>query len=397
MVTQETHTKQHTLKLIAGGKDYFTTLVNMLHLAVDTIYIQTYIFNDDETGKLVTNALIEAANRNVKVYVLVDGFASQGLGKTWIKNISNHGIQFHFFEPIFKSSHYYFGRRMHQKVICIDAKFVLIGGMNIADRYNDLPHRSAWLDFAVKIEGKIVSEITTYCKAFWDQCVNSKNNLNITSISALAVDKQVEKNDVRLRINDWTAHKNEISNTYLEMFRYAKKDIVILCSYFIPGKAIRRAMAAASKRGICIKIITAGPTDIYITKLAERWLYDWLLRHQIVIYEYQKNVLHGKLAVCDQAWTTIGSYNINNISAYASVELNVDIYDQPFALQVIHELNEIIAKDCVAITKHHHQHNNNWIKQCSRWISFYFIQSLFMLFTFYFKRRLDLPKTRLKK
>lgn len=397
MVQQETHTKLHTIKLIAGGKDYFSTLVEIIHSAKETIYLQTYIFNDDVTGKMITNALIEASLRKVKVYILVDGFASQALGNHWVRNLRNQGIYFQFFEPIFKSAHYYFGRRMHQKVVVADGAVALIGGMNIADRYNDLPHRSAWLDFAVKIEGAIVLKINAYCKNFWDKCFQHKNDLNKDPFTKIQDDEPEKNKDLRLRINDWTAHKNEISNTYLEMFRYAKKDIVILCSYFIPGKAIRRAMAASAKRGINIQIITAGPTDIYITKLAERWLYDWLLRHQIVIYEYQKNVLHGKLAVCDQEWTTIGSYNINNISAYASIELNVDIYDKTFALQVMNELNTIISNDCIAITKLHHQHSTNWMKQISRWFSFYFIQSVFMLFTFYFKRKLDFPKTRFKK
>ena len=116
-------------------------------------------------------------------------------------------------------------------------------------------------------------------------------------------------------------------------------------------------------------------------------MYDWLLRNHVEIYEYNKNILHGKIAVCDDEWMTIGSYNVNNISAYASIELNLDVYNPSFAREVRLELQKITNDDCVPITSERHKKTKNIFKQFLRWLSYQFIRITFYLFTFYFKQR----------
>jgi cardiolipin synthase len=180
-------------------------------------------------------------------------------------------------------------------------------------------------------------------------------------------------------------HKNEISGTYIEMLRHAKSHITILCSYFLPGKVIRRQMLHAIQRGVSIRVIAAGRSDVALSKYAERWLYDWLLRNGIELYEYQKNILHGKIAVCDDKWMTIGSYNINNISTYASIELNLDVHNSSFAKEVRETLENIISSDCIQITSVHLIQNKNIFKQFARWLSYQLIRITFYLFTFYFR------------
>ena len=171
------------------------------------------------------------------------------------------------------------------------------------------------------------------------------------------------------------------------MLRTAETEIIILCSYFLPGKVIRRQIRYAIKRGVKVRVIAAGRSDVMLAKEAERWLYDWLLRTGVELYEYQPNVLHGKIAVCDHQWATIGSYNINNISAYASIELNIDVLDPVFAAGVHTTLEEIIIKDCKRITTEHQVKTRNIFKQFIRWFSYQFIRLVFYLFTFYFKHR----------
>ncbi len=87
------------------------------------------------------------------------------------------------------------------------------------------------------------------------------------------------------------------------------------------------------------------------SKYAERNLYRWLFRNNIEIFEYEKTVLHGKIAVSDKHWVTIGSYNLNNLSAYASVELNLDVANGTLATNVDNCLQEVIDKDCIQITE----------------------------------------------
>lgn len=372
--------------ILNGGNEFFTTLEKMIQEAKSLIHIQTYIFSDDETGKNIANALIEAAHRKVEIYIIADGIASQSLSKNFIDRLTSNGIHFRFFEPLLKTKACYVGRRLHQKIICIDHQKALVGGINIANRYNDLPKMKAWLDFAVWIEGEVVIAINDFCQSIWHSLPyrdieignNTKNNFEKINFNEIC--------KIRIRRNDWIRHKNEISISYLEMLRNAQQEIIILCSYFIPGKAIRRLLSSAAKRGVKIKVITAGPSDVMIAKRAERWLYDWLLRNNIELYEYQKNILHGKLAVADQQKITIGSYNINNISTYTSIELNVDIDNSSLAKQLHQKLTAIIDEDCYKITKQNHQTAKNAIIQFNRWLSYQFISVILKAVTFFFKR-----------
>ena len=146
-------------------------------------------------------------------------------------------------------------------------------------------------------------------------------------------------------------------------------------------------MARAIKRGVKIKVIVAGQSDIIIGKYVERWLYDWLLRKGILIYEYQKNILHAKIAVCDDKLMTIGSYNINDLSAYASIELNLDVKNNTFCREVRKTLEEIISNDCIQITSETYNKSNNVFKRILNWSAYQFIRIIFYLFTFNFKQQ----------
>jgi cardiolipin synthase len=170
------------------------------------------------------------------------------------------------------------------------------------------------------------------------------------------------------------------------MFRHAQSHIFIICSYFLPGKIVRRLLKNAAKKGIKIKIIIAGTSDVSISKYAERWMYDWLLRNKMEIYEYQPTILHAKASVCDGQWLTLGSYNLNNLSAYASVELNVDVVNVGFAMEFEKALSRIMENDCKAITVEEHLKTKNILKQFIRWLSYQMIRMIFFLLTFYYKQ-----------
>lgn len=146
-------------------------------------------------------------------------------------------------------------------------------------------------------------------------------------------------------------------------------------------------MMRAIKRGVKIKVIVAGKSDLVVAKNAERFMYDWLLRNNVEIYEYQNNILHGKIAVCDDQWMTIGSYNVNDISAYASIELNLDVKSPAFTKHVAATLDKIIADDCVAITRERHTRTKNIFRQFFRWASYELFRLGFHVFTFYFRQR----------
>lgn len=382
----KTFTK-NKIRLIKSGTSYFDLLIKIISQAKEIIHLQIYIFDDDYTGKLIIEALKIAAKNNVKIYVIVDGFASQNLPKGLIDNLKKEKIHFRFFKPFFKNNNFYFGRRLHHKMIVVDTKYALVGGINIADRYNDVEDINAWLDFAVYIEGPITNELNILCWKTWNG-FKANYVFNPSKIKNILFD--FTENDsalCKISRNDWVRNKNEISTTYKEIFENAEQEITIICSYFIPGTIIRKYIKIAIKNGVKIRLILANQSDVKIAKFAERWMYDWLLRNKIEIYEYQPTVLHAKMCVADNIFVTIGSYNINDISAYASIELNIDINDKKFANQVTHILDDIIAKDCILISKELYAKTNTIFKRLQNWVCYkIFIITLF-LFTFYFKQR----------
>ncbi|MEI9908208.1 MAG: phospholipase D-like domain-containing protein [Bacteroidota bacterium] len=383
--TNDHYTTRNKVKLVRGGKPYFDQLLQMINSAAESIHLQTYIYHDDETGLLVAEALKAAVKRKVEVYLLVDGYASGAMSKSFIKVLQQSGIQFRFFNPLFKSRHFYFGRRLHHKVVVTDSMYAMVGGVNITDRYNDLPAKSAWLDFALHMEGEAAKELCVLC---WKTWKNYPVNMEPTPCEKKEIQFDIQPGEtcqVSMRRNDWVRRKYEISATYIDMLRNAKSHVTILSSYFLPGRVIRRQLSYAAKRGVKVKVITAGMSDVMLAKYAERYMYGWMLRHNIELYEYQPNVLHGKIAVCDGQWMTIGSYNINDISAYASIELNMNVRNEPFARDAELVLLGIAEKDCIRVTHEYYVQTNNIFNQFARWFSYQFIRVVLYLFTFYFK------------
>lgn len=369
-----------SVQLIQGGKDYFHLLNQLIRQAKDSIYLQTYIFEEDQTGNEVANELKAASHRKVKVFLLVDGYASGHLSSPFISQLREAGVHFRMFDPLLKSKYFYLGRRLHHKIVVIDNTCCLVGGINISDRYNDLPGQPAWLDWAVYAKGEIALQLAQLCQ----------QRVNPPSLKSFLRPKNsgnaIDDNQVSVKVNDWVRGKKEITASYLRMFLQATNRIIIMSAYFLPNDQFRMAMRKAARRGVKVQLILAGPSDIALAKYAERYMYRWLLKSGIEIYEYQKSILHGKMAVYDGIWATVGSYNVNNISAYASIELNLAIDDRPFAQQVESSLKSVMTDGCVRITADHINHAG-LITRILQHGAYYIFRIVFFLFTFYFKQR----------
>ena len=377
------YTSANRLKLLRAGNEFYAKLYELIEQSAQSIYFQIYIYEDDETGQQVTEALIRAANRGVKIFLLVDGYASQGLSREIIKNLIGSGVNFNRFEPIFKSKSYYFGRRMHHKVMVFDSYKALVGGINISNNYSDEYENPAWLDWAVYVEGKVVEQLEDVCKRkvkkTGGRIFNIKPDKIKIDLSSVCKAKP--------SINDWINRKMEITQSYLEMFSKAKSHVYLMSPYFLPGGELLKAIIAAANRGVQINLILTGVSDIKIAKHAERYMYRQIFKHNIHIYEYQPKVLHGKLATYDGKWTTVGSYNVNNISAYASVELNLDVDNVPFALDVEQRLKRIIAIDCTRLDESDYLKKMNYFKLFIQRSAYDIFRLILFLFTFYFKQK----------
>lgn len=328
------------IELVHSGEDYFSCLHNIISNAQSEIHLQTYIFENDSTGARITNALKKAVMRNVKVYVLLDGYGSSSLSRKYIKHLKQHGINVRFFSPFFSQNSFYLGRRLHHKIVVADAKVSLIGGINISDRYSGTETQEPWLDYAVYIENKAVAEhLQQLCRKIFFKKIRYYSWGKIKSTFYW-----VGGASVRIIQNDWMKRKNEISTSYIKSIRNAKKEIIIVSSYFLPGRKLANALKKASaSKGVKVKLILSGISDVPFMKRATYYLYSSLLKHNIELYEWKKSVLHGKVAVVDREWATVGSFNLNHLSSYGSIEMNAEINSREFSEKLATHLHHIIS------------------------------------------------------
>lgn len=332
---------QDRITLIRSGAEYFDTLKDILQLARYCIHLQTYIFEEDETGQTVAKVLVQKAQQGVKVCVLVDDFGSKELSKSFREYLLSQGVQFRSFSPlqIFRLR---FGRRLHQKIVVVDNKFALIGGINIANKYAGVGRR-AWLDFAVLLEGEIVRQCFWICQQLWDRKYQR--------------DVFIQNQHIFLLQQDFFRGKKEIACAYREAIARAQKEVLIVASYFLPNKSLRKLLIRTRKRGVRIKILLSAVSDVQFFKKATEYLYAEMEKAGIEIYEYLPSVVHGKVMTIDESWATVGSYNLNAISEYMSVEMNVATTEKSFIQTLRQELERIFQQDSMRVCQAYKKRN----------------------------------------
>ncbi len=376
MNTTKNISKINHLTLVHSGEDFFYRLERFISNAKTEIHIQTYIFENDSIGKKIIKKLKEAASRNVKVYILLDGFGSFSFPEKTINELKKNGINIRFFSPFFSANTIYLGRRLHHKIIVIDSEIVLIGGINIAEKYLGTPTKLAWLDYAIEIiDSKIAQSVRKLCMAIYYR----KKRVDQQKIASIY--NQFDETTVKILQNDWLKRKSEISTAYIKSIRNAKEEIIIVGSYFLPGRRLINALKKSSKNKVKIKLILSGVSDVPMARRASCYLYAKLLRLSIEIYEWDKSILHGKTAVVDRKWTTIGSFNLNNLSSFASIEMNVGINSEEFSKEFLLHLDEIMAQS-KRITPESLKIANGIFTQFMNWISYWLTRTIEIIITY---------------
>jgi cardiolipin synthase A/B len=364
----------HSIELLRSGENYFNACEKIIFEARNYIHFQTYILDDDETGRHFVNALCNAAKRGVRVYFLLDAYGGGSLSKDLIKTIEEAGIFFRMFSPIFISKGFQLSLRLHHKVLLIDGEIAIIGGMNVANRYHGTTKLREWLDFAILLKGPECSHVLFILKRLWNKAFISKKERSLETVH----NPVTYGDNIRVKVlqNNWYRNKIEILKSYRSALKHAQNRMIIMASYFLPGRNERKLLRNASRRGVNIKVVLSAESDAPVFKRATNFLYDFILRNNIKIYEYLPSNLHAKVATVDGFWTTIGSYNMNHLSDYGSIEMNADILDSGFAEKFEALLQDIIEKDCRQVTFEEYIHRKTLFFQLTDWISYQMIRIL---------------------
>lgn len=373
----DSHSVFEKISIVHSGEDYFSRLEQIILEAKSEIHIQTYIFDYDNTGKKIISALKIAASKNVKIFILLDGFGSLAFPKEIIDELSKIGIELRIFSPLFSANSFYIGRRLHHKIVVVDAETTLVGGINIADKYHGTLAETPWLDYAVLINDEnITQSLQELCRNIFSK------KKTIRRKKSKLLFENAKKNGITILQNDWLKRKNEIHKTYLSKINTAKNEIVIVSSYFLPGKKLTNALIRAAQNNVTIKLILSGISDVPMARRACCHLYSKLLRSNIELYEWKKSVLHGKTAVIDSNWTTVGSFNLNNLSSFASIEMNVAIDSEEFAKEYLVHLQDIIGQ-CEEITPETLTLKYGVASKFSNWVSYWIARIIEIIITYF--------------
>ena len=364
----------HYIELLRSGEPFFSSVEKVIDEAKHYIHFQTYIIDEDETGNRIINALIKAARRGVRIYLLLDAFGTKYLSKELIDNIEKAGILFRFFSPTMVTKGFQLSLRLHSKVVFVDGEVAIIGGMNFADRYHGTSEKKEWLDFALLIKGPECAHILTIIKKFWNKKFLPRNERSHETIQNHTTFKENVK--LKVKQNNWYRRKIEILKSYRNAIKNSEKNMILFASYFLPGRNERKLLRNASLRGVEIIIVLSAESDAPMFNRATGFLYDFILRNKIKIYEYLPSILHAKVATVDGKWCTIGSYNLNHLSDYASVEINVNVLDEGFVKGFEDMLSDIIRKDCRQVTIEEYNRRRTWITRLRGWTSYQLIRLL---------------------
>lgn len=325
------------IELLNSGTDYFPALIQDLDAAAYEIFLESYIYADDRIGHAVSAALCRAAARGVLVRLTVDGFGARNFATDFRPQLAAAGVRTLLYRPelgTFRLRRHRL-RRLHRKLVVIDGKIAYVGGINIVDDDNAPAEMRPRYDYAVRIEGPVVKQVHTAVLRMWEivTWASFKRRFRPATVDTPFCPISGDQRAAFL-IRDNIRHRHDILNAYLDAIHAARSEILIANAYFLPGLRFARALLAAARRGVRIRILLQGKTDHPLLRYATQALYQAALDAGIEIYEYEKSFMHAKVAVIDAHWATVGSSNIDPFSLLLAKEANLVVDDTLFAQQL---------------------------------------------------------------
>ncbi|MBN3760281.1 cardiolipin synthase ClsB [Burkholderia sp. Ac-20365] len=335
----------NSVRLFKSGETYFAALIERIDAAKSEVALETYIFCDDASGRPVSDALIRAASRGVHVRVITDGVGTERL--PMFNDWQAAGVEHRIYNP------HIFGRfgfsRTHRKLAVVDDEFGYCGGINVVDDFDQngtrLPY-ARW-DFAVELEGPVVADVQEAFDVQWERIrIGHRPALVPPPVGGatpqaatdrfVRVRRSTRQGDMRAMAEPCVAfvardnfvNRRAIEKAYLTAIGQARSEVLLANPYFMPGRKLRRALIYAAQRGIDVRLVI-GRKEFAMLDYAVPFLYRTLLKAGVKIAEYERTMLHGKVAVVDSNWGTVGSSNLDALSLMLNNEANVVLVLHP--------------------------------------------------------------------
>ncbi|MBR9957566.1 cardiolipin synthase ClsB [Cronobacter sakazakii] len=334
------------IELLENGDEFYPAVFDAIDKARIKVILETFIWFDDNVGRQLHDVILNAAQRGVSIEVLLDGYGSPDLSDEFVGTLTSAGVMFRYYDPRPRTMGMRTNvfRRMHRKIVVIDGEVAFVGGINYSAEHMSDYGPEAKQDYAVRVEGPVVQDIYHFVLSNlgeervsrWWQRHYQQAVENTTPGEAQALFVWRDNND----------HRDDIERHYLKMLANAKKEVIIANAYFFPGYRLLHAMRNAARRGVKVKLIVQGEPDMPIVKVGARLLYNYLVKGGVEVYEYLRRPLHGKVALMDDHWATVGSSNLDPLSLSLNLEANLIIHDTQFNQTLRDNLTRLIREDC---------------------------------------------------
>lgn len=317
----------HDYALLVDGIEFFPAMLAAIAGARQHVLLEMYLWESGRVSDLFVNALGAAAQRGVRVHILLDDFGSRGMNGGDRKRLREQGAELAFYNPVHHRQLRLMLKRDHRKLLTVDGRVAFVGGACITDDFDPASSSApAWHDLMLRIRGPCVTDWEALFAATWRFAVGQPISAIVERPSLDGPAPAQRREDGRV-VGSAKAGAPAIMRTLISRTRKSRHRIWIATAYFAPTRRLRRALMRAARNGRDVRLLLAGPeTDLSGVRHAGRRFYGRLLRSGVRIFEYQPACLHAKFALCDD-WATIGSSNFDHWTLRWNLEANQEVMD----------------------------------------------------------------------
>ncbi len=325
-------------RLLLDGEHFFSEILAALDAVKSHVFLELYLMESGQVADRFITALVQAAERGVKVFLLLDDYGSMGLKEADRRRLMHPHIQVVYYNPLSSYSTLrniyrivwhkigYDLHRDHRKLILVDGALAFVGGLGITDEF-DPPHHpeKRWRETVLEIAGPVVADWHSLFVQAW-------NRYAPTPITVAAPRPALIRGGAGARVafSEGNSH-NDIKHQLLRHINSAQQRIWLCTAYFLPSWRMLRTLQRAARNGVDVRLLLPGQhTDHPVVRHAGRRHYQRLLRHGVRIFEYQPRVLHAKVLLCD-GWVSLGSNNFDHWGLNWNLEANQEVEDPAFA------------------------------------------------------------------
>ena len=322
----------NSVQAFQNGKEIFPAMLAAIRSARVSIAFETYIYWSGDIGRELADALAERAKAGVQVHVLIDWVGGLKMDKTLLDQIEQAGAKVHQFRPLRWYNVVRMNNRTHRKLLVIDGQTAFTGGVGIADQWSgNAESPEHWRDMHFSATGPVVAQFQA---AFNDNWIKATGDV-LNGSRHFPKLKATGNIKAHLFISSPTGGSESMQLMYLMAIAAASKQIDLQSAYFVPDDLSIKALLAAKKRGVNIRLLLPGEhIDSDTVRLASRAQWGPLLAAGVEIYEYLPTMMHNKMMIVDHEMVSVGSTNFDLRSFRLNDEASMNVYDRGFATQM---------------------------------------------------------------